>query len=248
MKVALSTLRTAPALAALMVISAVCANRSHSTFAASGLAPTQHSSRSRVPDLYEARRQVEEYIRSGRYERDAAKVVDSARAWLDKRVKTAVKPAIVLDIDETALSNWPAIRINSWTRIVNGPCDLEHGPCGIRAWQAMGQSKAIAPTLAFARHARQLGVAVFFITGRPARLLEATERNLKEEGYDWTEVILEPDNEKFASVADFKGPQRRKIEEQGYTIILNLGDQESDLEGGYAERTFKLPNPVYYIP
>ena len=27
-----------------------------------------------------------------------------------------------------------------------------------------------------------------------------------------------------------------------------MGDQESDLSGGYAERTFKLPNPVYYLP
>ena len=34
----------------------------------------------------------------------------------------------------------------------------------------------------------------------------------------------------------------------GFTIILSVGDQESDLKGGYAERTFKLPNPVYYLP
>ena len=25
-----------------------------------------------------------------------------------------------------------------------------------------------------------------------------------------------------------------------------MGDQQSDLDGGYAERTFKLPNPVYH--
>jgi hypothetical protein len=30
--------------------------------------------------------------------------------------------------------------------------------------------------------------------------------------------------------------------------VLNMGDQLSDLEGGYAERTFKLPNPFYWIP
>ena len=38
---------------------------------------------------------------------------------------------------------------------------------------------------------------------------------------------------------------RRRIAEQGYTILLSMGDQESDLAGGYAERTFKLPNPFY---
>jgi hypothetical protein len=29
-------------------------------------------------------------------------------------------------------------------------------------------------------------------------------------------------------------------------IIVNIGDQ-SDLEGGHAEMTFKVPNPFYFI-
>jgi acid phosphatase len=201
-----------------------------------------------VPNLYEAQRLVEEYIRGGRYEEDISAVVAEARAWLEERTKTAVKPAIVLDIDETSLSNWPAYRVNGWARIVNGACDLRQGPCGLRAWQALGQSKAIAPTLALARRARELGVAVFFITGRPENLREATERNLKDQGYEWTGVILQPEGAQFASAVDFKAPERRKLTEQGYTIVLSLGDQQSDLIGGYAERTFKLPNPVYYLP
>jgi predicted secreted acid phosphatase len=205
---------------------------------------TQRSAR--VPNLYDAQREVEQYVDSGRYERDVARVVAAARSWLDKRVKSATKPAIVLDIDETSLSNWPAMRMNGWTRIVNGPCDLEKGPCGHRAWQAMAKSKAIAPTLALAQHARGLGVAVFFITGRPERLRAATERNLREQGYEWNGLILEPEGATFKSAVDFKAPERAKITAQGYTILLNLGDQESDLGGGYAERTFKLPNPVYF--
>ena len=43
-------------------------------------------------------------------------------------------------------------------------------------------------------------------------------------------------------------PQRAQIEQQGYTIIANLGDQPSDLAGGYAERTYQLPNPFCRIP
>lgn len=201
-----------------------------------------------VPNVYDTQRLVEQYIASGRYEEDVTKVVTGARAWLDQRSKTAAKPAIVLDIDETSLSNWPAYRLNGWVRITNGGCDLQQGPCGLRAWQALGQSKAIAPTLALARHARELGVAVFFITGRPANLRQATERNLKDAGYEWAGVILQPEGAQFASAVDFKAPERRKLTEQGYTVILNLGDQQSDLTGGYAERTFKLPNPVYYLP
>jgi hypothetical protein len=201
-----------------------------------------------VPNLYDAQRLVDEYIRTGRYEEDVASVIAGARDWLEERAKTAVKPAIVLDIDETSLSNWPAYRVNGWARIANGPCDLQQGPCGLRAWQALGQSKAIPPTLSLAKRARELGVAVFFISGRPPELREATERNLKDQGYEWTSVIVQPAGVTFASAVDFKAPERRKITEQGYTIILSLGDQESDLIGGYAERTFKLPNPVYYLP
>lgn len=159
-----------------------------------------------------------------------------------------MKPAVVLDIDETALSNWPAYRLNGWCRVVSGGCNLQGGPCGLRAWQDLGESKALAPTLALVQRARELGVAVFFISGRPPNLRDATERNLRAQGYGWTGVILLPEGARFPGAAAFKVPERRRITEQGYTIILNVGDQESDLNGGYAERTFKLPNPVYYLP
>lgn len=202
---------------------------------------------SRIPTLPATRKQVDEYVDSGRYDRDVARVVAAARVWFEKRMRTAVRPAIVLDIDETSLSNWPAMRVNSWTRITDGPCDLQKGPCGVRAWQAMAQAKALAPVLELARRARKLGVAIFFITGRPPRLREATERNLAEQGFEFTAVIFRPVDDSSPSVVGFKTLERRKITEQGYTIILNLGDQESDLKGGYADRTFKLPNPVYSV-
>ncbi|MFL5517317.1 MAG: acid phosphatase, partial [Gemmatimonadales bacterium] len=55
-----------------------------------------------VPNLYDAQREVDQYIRSGRYDQDFANVVAQARAWLEKRAKTAAKPAVVLDVDETS--------------------------------------------------------------------------------------------------------------------------------------------------
>ena len=64
---------------------------------------------------------------------------------------------------------------------------------------------------------------------------------------EWEQVILRPQGS-FASAADFKAPERKKIADRGYTIVLSLGDQQSDLSGGFAERTFKLPNPVYFLP
>ena len=201
-----------------------------------------------VPNLYETQTRIERYVSSGRYDAEFAAVVKRAREYLEKRAKVVTKPAIVLDIDETSLSNWPAYRVNGWTRITAGPCDLQSGPCGVRAFQATNASKALVPTFNLARRANELGVAVFFITGRPSDLREATQRNLRGEGYEFAGVVLSPEGARFTSAADFKAPERRKIVEQGYTIILNMGDQESDLRGGYAEKTFKLPNPVYFLP
>lgn len=201
-----------------------------------------------VPALYEAQGRITEYIESGRYDADVAHVVGDADAWLAERAPKVTRPAIVLDIDETALSNWRAYRLNHWARILQGDCNLEHGPCNIRVWQAMGQSTAIAPTLRLVAHARALGVAVFFITGRPTENRAATERNLREQGYTFDRVILLPSDRRFASGVDFKAPERHRIADEGYTILLTMGDQQSDLDGGGAERTFKLPNPVYFLP
>jgi predicted secreted acid phosphatase len=200
------------------------------------------------PSLYEAQQQVEDYIRSGRYDADVARVAAEAQRWLETSAGTVKKPAIVLDIDETSLSNWRAYRLNGWGRITAGTCDLKQGPCGLRAWQALGEATALAPTLALARRARELNVAVFFISGRPPNLRDATERNLKAQGYEWDRVILLPEGANFASAVDFKAPERKKLSDEGFTILLSMGDQDSDLKGGYAQKTFKLPNPVYFLP
>jgi HAD superfamily, subfamily IIIB (Acid phosphatase) len=59
---------------------------------------------------------------------------------------------------------------------------------------------------------------------------------------------MEPTGAHYVSAADFKAPQREQIEQRGYTIIANLGDQPSDLDGGFSEQTYLLPNPFYRIP
>ena len=77
----------------------------------------------------------------------------------------------------------------------------------------------------------------------------ATERNLKAVGYTGhTQLFMEPAGAHYVSAADFKAPQRRQIEQQGYTIIANIGDQPSDLDGGFSEQTYLLPNPFYRVP
>jgi predicted secreted acid phosphatase len=190
------------------------------------------------------------YRRSGQYDRDLATVAARAQAWLKSRAGSATRPALVLDIDETALSNWPVLQRDDFGRPVPGPCDpAADTPCGWAAWDQLGIDEAIAPTLAVHRAALAQSVAVFFITGRPESQRAATERNLRAAGYaGYAKLFMVPDGAHFTSAADFKAPIRAGIERQGYTIIANVGDQPSDLNGGYAERTFLLPNPFYRVP
>jgi len=58
---------------------------------------------------------------------------------------------------------------------------------------------------------------------------------------------MRPDADTQRSVEKYKTEERRKLEQAGYTIIANVGDQQSDLYGGSAECTFKVPNPFYLI-
>jgi predicted secreted acid phosphatase len=202
-----------------------------------------------VPSLVDAKRQVTEYVASGRYDADIAAVVARARTYLTERLARGGKLAVVLDIDETSLSNLPQLRANDYGWIVAGPCaDPSRGPCGLLAWIMLARAEPIRPVLELARFARARGVAVFFLTGRPERLRGATEANLKGAGYEWTGVILKPDDLVTPSAVDFKAAERRKLVEQGYVIAVNVGDQLSDLDGGDAERTYKLPNPFYFVP
>src|SRR6266480_1651606 len=46
----------------------------------------------------------------------------------------------------------------------------------------------------------------------------------------------------------YKSGTRAYIESQGYDIVADMGDQFSDLEGVFANKTFKMPNPNYYLP
>lgn len=47
----------------------------------------------------------------------------------------------------------------------------------------------------------------------------------------------------------YKSEMRRKLMEEGYRIWGNVGDQWSDLHGQFVgNKTFKLPNPMYFVP
>jgi acid phosphatase len=208
----------------------------------------------RPVNLGEYKIQLTRYEESGQYQRDIMAAVAPAAAYLEQQAGRKGKLAIVLDIDETSLSNWPVIKADDFGFIPQGPCDfslngLPAGACGWIDWINQARDQPILPTLKLYREAREYGIAVFFITGRPGPLRRATERNLRAAGYDgWNALTMKSGGYRTESVIAYKTAARRAIAAQGYTIVLNMGDQLSDLTGGYAERTFKVPNPFYYIP
>lgn len=139
--------------------SAACAQLAGAILAGCSRGPTP---------IYEAERQVAAYIEDGAYMRDFSAVLQQARAHLHKRaLGDTANLAIALDIDETALSNWPAYRLNNYARVLYGDCDMENGPCGVFADQEMGKMPALEPTLALVREAKDRSVKVSFISGRP---------------------------------------------------------------------------------
>ena len=67
-------------------------------------------------------------------------------------------------------------------------------------------------------------------------------------GYLKTACADELAANKTCTTVHYKSATRAHIESLGYEIVGNFGDQFSDLEGGHADRTFKLPNPNYFLP
>lgn len=179
---------------------------------------------------------------------DLAAVYAVAQSYVEGRAAYSTKPAVVLDIDETSLSNWPNIDADDFGFIPGGPCTLEKGlPCGFNAWIARGDAAAIKPAVDFFNAAKAKKVAVIFITARKESQRTITELNLHHAGYDgWTKLVLMPDGSSSTAQA-YKTAARQEVEKDGYAIIANIGDQMSDLAGGSSECTFKLPNPFYLI-
>lgn len=193
------------------------------------------------PNLDHHKDAIRRYVDSGEYSRDITAVAEQARAWLTERVaRRAVgeRLAMVFDLDETLHSNLPFMLEQ----------DLGGSDAAWDTWLAKGQDPAIEPVREVYRVARQLGIEILFITRREEHLRSATQRNLRAiDCGEYAALVMKPDADKITGAA-FKSSERKRLSEQGYVIIANIGDQASDLAGGHAERTFKLPGPFYFIP
>ncbi len=178
----------------------------------------------------------------GCYAQDLNMQAESAIAFLDRRVQHRLpneKLAVVLDIDETSLSNYQEMQRENYV------FDSKN----FDAWVNTASAPAIPGTLRLDKEAQRLGVDVFFITGRAESERAATESNLRAQGYVWKQLTLRPSSAGSESATQYKSGARAQIAAQGYKIALNVGDQWSDLRGApEAEFSVKYPNPYYLIP
>lgn len=185
------------------------------------------------------------YHDSGSYEKELALAIKKAQdyivaqAELNEREANKKKLAIVLDIDETSLSNYNHMVARDFI----GDRALIHQDI------LAADAPVIPPMLTLYKTAQKHGVRVFFVTGRPMIELDATKTNLLRAGFNhWAGLYLRPNTYNQPSITPFKAKARETISKKGYTIVASIGDQFSDLKGGYAQKGFKLPNPFYYLP
>ena len=204
----------------------------------------------------------------GNYAKEAKSIADQGKRWLTgPHHHGRGIPAIVLDVDDTTLLTWNYELASNWA----------YNPTTNATYVTEQRFPAVFGMLDLVRTAEHAGYAVFYLTGRPTGQEAATLGNLASDGvgvdagYPTPTALPDGEDGLFTkpAVADYpsyltaacandpngscttihyKAATRAHIESLGYDIVANFGDQLSDLEGGHADRTFKLPNPNYFLP
>lgn len=179
------------------------------------------------------------YSRSGECRKKFKDAVKSAKlfcAEYERDHPGERKIAIVSDIDETLLDNREAIAgkteidLNDW-----------------RNWIDEARAPTLKVTAHFLKWARKKGYAIFLVTGRHEHGRPATVLNLVKDGVAYDGLYMR-ENDDYGPAENGKVKMRKAIEDMGFKIVVNIGDQDSDLVGGYALDCEKVPNRMYFIP
>lgn len=185
------------------------------------------------------------YHDTGAYMREFNLVVHQAKEYIQKKIELnrqshhPKRLALVLDIDETTISNYKFLHEEGF-----GTNDK-----AFDRYLPKVNKQPLKPMLNLYKFAKNNGVSVFFVTGRREKFQEPTTKSLVQAGYEkWDGLYFKPQDYQKSSIIPFKSEMRKEISRQGYEVVASIGDQMSDLLGGYADRGFKLPNPFYYLP
>ncbi|MFE9999291.1 HAD family acid phosphatase [Streptomyces avermitilis] len=192
------------------------------------------------------------------YAKDLARLESGAKRYIDKAAHKAKrhgeKPAVVFDIDDTLLLSLDYEKKTNYTYNSTTWAD----------YVAKADRPAVFGTPELVAYAKSKGVEVFYNSGLKESQRVSAVANLKKVGAD---INLDADHMFLKDAANppaylsacataaawncttvqYKSGTRKHIESLGYDIVANFGDQYSDLEGGYADKTYKLPNPTYFV-
>ena len=185
------------------------------------------------------------------YAIQVAGIESKAEGYLADKAKhdKGAKKAIVLDVDDTSLSTY---NYELETTFV-------YNPASNAAYIATKTMPAVFGMNTLAAKAVAEGYTVFYITGRPESQRTYTAANLGAVGFPAaTAANLFMKNAAnppsylpcgaTCTTDQYKSGTRAYIESQGYRIVANFGDQYSDLSGGHADHSYKIPNPMYFLP
>ena len=182
-------------------------------------------------------------------------------------VDPAANKAVVFDADDTTL----------WTYdMEDGAMHFNFDPVLQGTWVHDGKFPATPGMVDFVDAVAAKGYNVYGITGRSASQEDDTIANLGNVGYsefnadnfftkfdsthpkpdylDCHTSVDPTDDPAKCTTVDYKAGTRKYIEAPvadgglGQDIVLNIGDQFSDLQGGFSDASLKLPNPTYYLP
>lgn len=170
-----------------------------------------------------------------------------------------LKPAVVLDIDETALDNSPY-----QARLIRAGGEFNEADWA--AWCKEAIARPLPGALAFTKFAAEHGIAVIYISNRAKDLDQVTLANLRKAGLPVSgpEAFLGLGTfvEGCEQVGTEKGCRRQQVA-RAYRVLMQFGDQIGDFVtvnantpdgrrramapylGWIGTRWFVLPNATY---
>jgi acid phosphatase len=177
------------------------------------------------------------FTKTGEYRKQFDLAIADARKACEEHMGEP-RVAIVSDLDETLLDNRELISRNK-----NDKDILPHLP----EWVNEARAPLLKPTADFLAWARKNGYAIFFVTGRQENLRAGTITNLIRNHVQYDGLYMRAVGDKRSAV-DVKKKFREDIENMGFKIVVNIGDQPTDLLGGHALDCELLPNQMYAVP
>lgn len=170
-----------------------------------------------------------------------------------------LKPAVIMDIDETVLDNSPY-----QARLVAG--GKEYDEVTWDQWVAEKKAKPVPGVVDFAKAAQARGVTILYLSNRAVHLKDATLANLKAVGMPVASEDVFLGLGTFVKDCEQNGSEkncRRRLAGQNYRVLMQFGDQLGDFvqilantpadrtklldqyHDWFGERWWMLPNPSY---